>query len=281
MPLPLAHPAAVLPLRRFCPRYFSFAALIVGSLAPDFAYSIDDLNKFSVTVTHLLGSSAADLTCVTEQWDWDDFSHTFLGSFGFCLPAGLLFLYLLHILRHDLAALLPNPHRDAVARWNGTDQPTFARSVISLLIGIWLHIAWDSFTNGGRWFGHHLPFLHLNVINFGGRHLEFYRAFWWLSTVGGTLALALAYIRSLKAQNHPLASDFRSETRYYLFGLGALLAAAMIALPLALKFNQPGPSLQDFLSFGHRFVGYFLVALSIVVLAAAISLRVYRSRKAA
>jgi len=45
MPLPLAHPAAVLPLRRFCPQYFDCPALVLGSILPDFAYAIDDLNK--------------------------------------------------------------------------------------------------------------------------------------------------------------------------------------------------------------------------------------------
>jgi len=59
MPFPVAHPAAVLPLRRYCPRYLSFPALVVGSLSPDLGYLFGHLHA-----------------------DW--FSHRFwAGSFGF------------------------------------------------------------------------------------------------------------------------------------------------------------------------------------------------------
>ena len=93
MPIPLAHPAAVLPLCRFCPRYLSFGALVIGSLLPDVAYTIDDLNKFSRTLVFLFGPSVGYSEYVRNAWDWDDFSHTFAGSLGFCLPVGLLLLY--------------------------------------------------------------------------------------------------------------------------------------------------------------------------------------------
>ena len=50
-------------MRRCCPRYFSFPALIIGSLSPDVGYFFNAGN----------------------------FSHRFLaGSFGFCLPVGLV-----------------------------------------------------------------------------------------------------------------------------------------------------------------------------------------------
>src|SRR6266404_5342332 len=61
MAFPLAHPAAVLPLRRYCPRGFNFAALVVGSLSPDAGYLFGQRNV-------------------------DEFSHRVVGSFGFCLP---------------------------------------------------------------------------------------------------------------------------------------------------------------------------------------------------
>jgi hypothetical protein len=46
MPYPLAHPAAVLPLRRLCPRRLSFPALVVGSLCPDVGYPLG-VSRFS------------------------------------------------------------------------------------------------------------------------------------------------------------------------------------------------------------------------------------------
>ena len=67
MPFPTAHPAAVLPLRRYCPRLFNFPALIIGSLVPDLGYPLARFYR-----------------------QFGDTSHTFYGSFVFCLPAGLL-----------------------------------------------------------------------------------------------------------------------------------------------------------------------------------------------
>jgi hypothetical protein len=72
MPFALAHPAAVLPLRRYCPRQLDFPALLVGSLAPDLGYAFLPL--------HVYG-----------------FSHQFwAGSFGFCLPAGLVLVLIFY-----------------------------------------------------------------------------------------------------------------------------------------------------------------------------------------
>jgi hypothetical protein len=83
VPFPLAHPAAVLPLRRYCPRYLSFPGLIAGSLSPDFGYLLGHLHV-------------------------DQFSHRFwAGSFGFCLPAGLLAVGAYYLVRPPLLALLP------------------------------------------------------------------------------------------------------------------------------------------------------------------------------
>jgi hypothetical protein len=50
MPFPLAHPAAVLPLRRYCPKYLSFPVLIVGSLVPDVGYCLGRLNASLVNL---------------------------------------------------------------------------------------------------------------------------------------------------------------------------------------------------------------------------------------
>src|SRR6185503_14629770 len=91
MPFPLAHPAAVLPLRRFCPRYLSFPALIIGSLSPDLGY--------------LSGSFRLDV-----------FSHRFLaGSFGFCLPAGLLLLLAFYLVRSRVVGILPARYRPVLS----------------------------------------------------------------------------------------------------------------------------------------------------------------------
>ena len=65
MPLTIAHPAAVLPFRH---GRLPLSALVVGSIAPDFEY-------------------------VLQLYPRSDFSHTALGLFTFCLPSGMIALW--------------------------------------------------------------------------------------------------------------------------------------------------------------------------------------------
>lgn len=260
MPFPLAHPAAVLPFRRFCPRHLSFAALLMGSIVPDLAYAMDDLNKFSATVAFSLGRWAENLIYVREAWDWDDFSHSWIGSILFDLPVALVLFAVYLALRSALTTLLPNPHRVALRPLCAQPAPGFRSIVGSLLIGIWLHVGWDYFTNGDRWAG---PWgvLHFQLFAVGSNHLEVYRGIWWCSTLGGMAALLIAYRHFLGRRELPLWSFRREEAKYYGLWLVMLLLSAVIAAPLTLRFIQPGPSLRDLFGFIHRFSGYFLTSL--------------------
>ena len=63
MPFTFAHPAAVLPLKRFTPGWLSFPALLVGTVTPDLAYlfankQIDEVAHRSVGCA--AGSFVAD-----------------------------------------------------------------------------------------------------------------------------------------------------------------------------------------------------------------------------
>ena len=92
MPFTAAHPAAVLPLRRFCPQWFVWPALIVGSITPDTEYFLALRPQSSHGVT-------------------------FAGSFYYCVPIGLLLLGAFHLLlRQPLALLLPKYWRDRLMR---------------------------------------------------------------------------------------------------------------------------------------------------------------------
>jgi len=86
MPFTLAHPAAVLPFRRFCPRHFNFPALVIGSITPDIGY--------------LFG-----------RWNVDEFSHSLPGSLGFGLPVGIVLMILFYSLRLPVIGILPKRQR--------------------------------------------------------------------------------------------------------------------------------------------------------------------------
>lgn len=88
MPFTLAHPAAVIPLKKlFWGRDLVVSALVVGSIMPDFGYF--------VPVT-----------------DFSSVSHSWWGMLVFDVPVGLLILWVFHnLLKHPLMKLLPDHHR--------------------------------------------------------------------------------------------------------------------------------------------------------------------------
>ena len=174
MPFPVAHPAAILPLRRYCPRYLSFPALIAGSLSPDFGYLLSDRQM-------------------------DRFSHRFwAGSFGFCLPTGLLLVLLFYVLRSPTVKMLP-------ARWQEVLLPP-CRSpagslfpiMVSVLIGAWTHIVLDSITHGDGWLVERLAFLQSTLPWAGNRRLAVYAALYAGCTFAGAAWVAIHYLRWLE-----------------------------------------------------------------------------------
>jgi hypothetical protein len=207
MPIPLAHPAAVLPLRRYCPRQLSFPALVIGSLTPDLGYAFG----------HLHG-------------DW--FSHRFwAGSFGFCLPAGLVLVAAFYALRRPIAGVL-------LARWRHLMLPLCERPAgspvriaLSLLIGAWTHILLDSITHEDGWLVEHLPGLRGAVPSFGKEALVVYDLLYATCTFFGVAWLADSYLRWLE-RNAPAA---RAGQGAGSVGWSLLLAASVLVLSLVCR----------------------------------------------
>lgn len=203
MPLPLAHPAAVLPLRRWCPKYLNFASLIIGSLTPDMA--------------NCLG--------------WDYFAHSFLGSIVFCWPFGLISLWAFYRVRTPLAKILPNPHREALLPLCAEPFGSFFICTMSLLLGIWIHIGWDLFTHDYSWLAQNLGYLSVPIQNHGTYQLRVSHIVWDLSTIGGTILVVAVYLTWL---NRVKRSSFLwriTEWRAYLNSLVFLLIPTIVAIP--------------------------------------------------
>jgi hypothetical protein len=164
MPFPLAHPAAVMPLRRFCPRWLSLPALIIGSLTPDAGY--------------LFGEKGAG-----------GFSHGFLGTFGFCLPAGILMVALFYWLRRPVVRILPAPYRRALLPLCQQPPRSPWAIIASLLIGTWTHLLWDSFTHTTGWFVQHLPLLQSSVAVVAGHQARVCHLLWYGCSFAGVVWL--------------------------------------------------------------------------------------------
>jgi hypothetical protein len=136
MPFTIAHPAAVLPFRH---SRLPLSALVVGSLAPDFEY-----------VMYLSPRS--------------DFSHTAFGLFAFCIPAGLVALWIFHhIWKRPLMAMAGQGHAEHFKPFHFRPLPRLIILGGGILIGSLLHVMWDSFTHDHGWLVQHVDALRQGV----------------------------------------------------------------------------------------------------------------------
>ena len=171
MPFPLAHPAAVWPLRRYCPRRFSFPALVIGSLSPDAGYCFGN----------------------------GIFSHSFFpGSFAFCLPVGLVMLAGFYALRLPVVAILPARLKQAFLPACQRPAGSPFLIVLSLLIGAWTHLFLDSLTHEDGWLVERLPFLQKSAPLIWRSGLKGYEALYAGCTLFGVAWLAVCYWRWLE-----------------------------------------------------------------------------------
>lgn len=168
MPFTLAHPIAVFPLRRILGRDTPVSALVIGSMAPDIAYFIP------------VGMER-------------DFSHSLVGLFCFCLPAGVMTYVLYQILlKHPMVALLPAPWRLRAAHLlHPPTTHSIRRSVLvvlGVLAGAATHLAWDSFTHVDGAPVLAMPWLQTHLFNLGNYPIQAYRILQYVSSGLGMLA---------------------------------------------------------------------------------------------
>ncbi len=176
MPFTLAHPAAILPFRQV--RFLRTAPLIVGAVTPDVPYYLP------------LGPSGRPLRFGLD-------THTVLGSYTLDLALGIALLLAVVLLREPLTVLLPprarwlalealEPFRRRAAEW------LFAP--LAILIGVWSHLLWDSFTHVDGWAVRRIPALG-DTVTIGWYTGEIYHILQYLSSAIGLTILAVWYAR--------------------------------------------------------------------------------------
>jgi hypothetical protein len=173
MPFTLAHPAAVLPLRYL--KSLRTAPLFVGAVVPDLPYYVPSLGGHSTKL----------------------YTHSATGSYLVDLPLGLFTLGCLVLLREPLTALLPararwltlqalEPFRHSLVQW--------LLAVPAILIGVWTHLLWDSFTHGEGWVVRRVPELSRS-LQIGWYRGDIYHILQYISSVVGLAILAVWYSR--------------------------------------------------------------------------------------
>jgi hypothetical protein len=187
MPFTPAHPAAVLPLRNRFPRALPWAALVIGSMTPDFKY-------------FLLGLSHAK-------------SHTLPGLFLFCLPAGITSWLLFQFLMKRPLTLLA-PRADATRLWALAVTPVrvsldvMLSVALAILVSASTHLIWDSFTHADGWIVKHVAALSRSIVTIDGYEVTVSKVLQHGSSIAGLLLLARAYAHwrrnAAPAQNPPV-----------------------------------------------------------------------------
>lgn len=202
MPFTLAHPAAVLPLRRYCPRFFDFRALVIGSVVPDLAYCF-------------------------KQSRLDEFAHRWTGSIGFCLPVGVIVFVLLTFCCAPFVRILPVRYRAGLLSL--CQRPIGSRLVIliSLLVGTWTHLLLDSMTHKYGGIVEHVSVLRIPLAAIGRHTVEVHFVLWYAFTFLGVAWLCFAYQSWRSSMN---SSGLRTSFARKLFN--AILFGSLI-LPIA------------------------------------------------
>jgi hypothetical protein len=171
VPFTLAHAAAVLPLRGV--RHLRMAPLIVGAMVPDLPY-------------YLPGGIARYLPV----------THAFMHSFTVDLLLGYALLASLVVLQRPLTALLSARARALCLRallpFHRPIEWAFAAPAI--LLGVWSHLLWDSFTHKDGWMVHRVEALSAPLV-IGPYDGTVFHALQYLSSVLGLCVLVLWYGR--------------------------------------------------------------------------------------
>jgi hypothetical protein len=166
MPFTLAHPVAVLPLRRF----LWFPGLVAGSMAPDLAYYTPDAVRLGGT-------------------------HSLVGIVTIDLALGIVLLVSGYLALAPALALCPAAWRarveppDPLAPWRTARARVVA--VGSMVVGGATHLAWDTFTHTDGVAVEHWAPLRLAVI---GPH-RVYNVIGYVSSLGGMLLLMILVVR--------------------------------------------------------------------------------------
>ncbi len=241
MPFTTAHPAIVLPLKKLFPRYLSLTGLMAGSMSPDLIY--------------FLGFSTA----------YRGLSHTWIGLFWFCVPAGVLFSVVFHrLFKRPFIENLPAPldrHLSGLTalNWRPKGGKGWLILVASVFLGALSHFFWDSFTHPTGELARAIPFLK--------QYHEMY-GLWFssasvaqhLSTIVGTLVLVFAAYKGNLLPGPVSAAAKATSKDKAIFWLNGTLASVAVGFGAVWAINQwfPGNRAPNISIFGvSSWAGFF------------------------
>ena len=212
MPFTFSHPAIVLPLKNTVGKKLSMTGLIIGSLTPDFEYFF-------------------------RMKPYSEFSHTLLGALWFDVPLGLALCFLFHqIIKKPFIQNLPfilqrKLNHVLECNWALLFKQNWLFIVISLIIGAYSHILWDSFTHNNAFF--------VNLLNLDQTVGETSIPIYKLLQHGSTLIGGIYIFRYIWNLNDAIINPVKPKLNYW---IGIVLITIII---LGIRFLT-GLSISDY-----------------------------------
>lgn len=208
MPFTLSHPAAAVPLAK-CG--LPLSAVVIGSIVPDLPYFL------RMSTGKLIG-------------------HSFVGIFIFCVPVGMLMLWVFHVvLKQPLLSLLPVKQQERLApvgaKFRFGPSRQFFLIILALGIGALTHVIWDSFTHAHDWPVQQFSIFRLPVLQSSLGTILVFNLLQRGSTLVGAALLIYWYIKWLKrapAQPVQLPVNMPANLKLYLVSFMAV-AALLVA----------------------------------------------------
>lgn len=166
MPVTIAHPAAVLPLRGLG---LPLAAMVIGSMAPD-------------------------LPVFSRSWQTYGFTHSVLGIVTIDLAITLVLLAFWDLWGRDaLVDTAPAAVRDRLPARAPLGRRAWLLAPLAAVLGSVTHVVWDAFTHAGRWGVRAVPWLQQVHGPLRGEQWAQHA-----SGVGGILVVGLALLAVLR-----------------------------------------------------------------------------------
>jgi uncharacterized membrane protein len=211
VPFTVSHVAAVLPLHAWSKTRLPLAALMIGSMAPDFAYFVP------------IGADRMT-------------THNLFGLLWFCLPAGIAVWWVfVRLMERPTLALIPEPWRAGLPP--PTHRISFSlaiRAGIAVLLGGVTHLAWDALTHSSTPVVDAFPVLRETIVPIAGARMPLYHFLQFVSSIAG---LAVLGIWALRLRQKPQAATVQTLPAV---STGTRIAAAAIivlgACALALAY---------------------------------------------
>ncbi len=189
MPFTFSHPAIVLPLNYLPKKWISLTGLIIGSLTPDFEYFI----RMKVQSDH---------------------SHTLFGLLWFDLPLGILLAFIFHnIVKSNLFENLPKSLKSRLLNfknfnWNNHFKIHWLVISISIIVGAFSHILWDSFTHQHGYFVEKITALSNNA-NILGLKVPIFKILQHSSTIIGGFVILHTLLKLPVIDNKHKKIDYK------------------------------------------------------------------------